>query len=80
MEIQVDCMTISPSNPVKYLGVFLDQNSTYQSEVKNLLMKMACVIKTKYPVRYLFPGKTSFLLLNAWGSVIYIIHWYYRME
>ena len=33
MEIQVDSKTISPSNHVKYLGVFLDQNLTYQDEV-----------------------------------------------
>ena len=65
MEIQVDSKTISPSNHVKYLGVFLDRNLTYQDEVKNLLMKMACGIKTIYSVRDLFPEKTRFLLLNA---------------
>ena len=65
MEIQVDSKTISPSNHVKYLGVFLDRNLTYQDEVKNLLMKMACGIKTIYSVRDLFPEKTHFLLHNA---------------
>ena len=73
METQVDGKTISPSNHVKYLGVFLDQNLTYQDEVKNLLMKMACVIKTIYSVRDLFPEKTRFLLLNA----LVISHLYY---
>ena len=60
MEIQVDNKTITPSNHVKYLGVFLDQNLTYQDEIKNLLMKMACGIKTIYSVRDLFPEKTRF--------------------
>ena len=65
MEIHVDGKTIPPSNHVKYLGVFLDKNLTYQDEVKNLLMKMTCGIKTIYSVRDLFPEKTRFLLLNA---------------
>ena len=65
MEIQVDGETISPSNHVKYLGVFLDQNLNYQAEVKSLLMKMACGIETIYSVRDLFPEKTRSLLLNA---------------
>ena len=65
MESHVDGKTIPPSNHVKYLGVFLDKNLAYQDEVKNLLMKMACGIKTIYSVRDLFPEKTRFLLLNA---------------
>ena len=65
MENQVNGKTISASNHVKYLGVFLDQNLTYQDEVKNLLMRMACGIKTIYSVRDLFPEKTRLLLLNA---------------
>ena len=36
-----------------------------KDDVKNLLMKMACGIKTSYSVRDLFPEKTRFLLLNA---------------
>ena len=31
---------------VKYLGVYLDRNLTYQNEVKNIFRKMACGIKT----------------------------------
>ena len=75
MEIQVDGKTISPSNHVKCLGVFLNQNLTYQNEVKNLLMKMACGIKTIYSVRDLFPEKSRFLLLNA----LVISHLHYSL-
>ena len=73
MEIQVVSKTISPSNHVKYLRVFLDQNLTYQDEVKNLLMKMACAIKTIYSIRDLSPEKTRFLPLN----VLVISHLHY---
>ena len=75
MDFQVDGKTISPSNHVKYLGVFLDENLTYQDEVKTLLMKMACGIKTIYSVRDLFPEKTRFLLLNA----LVISHLHYSL-
>ena len=51
----------------------MDQNLTYQDEVKNLLMKMACGIKTIYSIRDLFPLKNRFLLLNA--SVISHLHY-----
>ena len=43
----------------------MDQNLTYQDEVKNLLVKIACGIKTIHSVRDLFPEKTRFLLLHA---------------
>ena len=49
---------IQTSANVKYLGVYLDRNLTYQNEVKNTLRKMACGIKTLYALR-------DFLLLNA---------------
>ena len=52
-------------NSVKYLGVFLDQNLTFQDEVKSTLQKMSCGIKCLYSIRDLFPEKTRLMLLNA---------------
>ena len=55
---------IKQKESVKYLGVYLDRNLNYQSEVKNILRKMACSIKTIY-VRDFLPVKTRLLLLNS---------------
>ena len=49
---------------IKCLGVYLDQNLTFQ-EVKHILRKMACGIKTLYSIRDYFPEKVRLLLLNA---------------
>ena len=51
---------IKTSDCIKYLGVYLDQNLTFQCEVKNLLRKMATGIKTLYAIRDLFPEKLVF--------------------
>ena len=56
---------LSNKDSVKHLGVQLDQNLNYQNELKNLLRKMACGIKTIYCVRDFLPTKTRLLLLNA---------------
>ena len=47
------------------VGVYLDQNLTYENEVKHVLKKMACGIKTIYAVKQFLPEKVCLLLLNA---------------
>ena len=64
-ELKVKNTIIKSKSFVKYLGVFLDQNLNYQNEVKNILKKMACGIKTLYALRESFPQKTLILLMNA---------------
>ena len=56
---------IKQKESVNYIGVYLDRNLNYQAEVKNILRKMACSIKTIYYVRDFLPEKTRFFLLNA---------------
>ena len=56
---------IRSSSTVKYLGVYLDQNLTFQEEVNHILPKIACGIKTLYSIRDYFPEKVRLLLLNA---------------
>ena len=56
---------IRSSSSVKSLGVYLDQILTFQEEVKHILRKMACGIKTLYSIRDYFPEKVRLLLLNA---------------
>ena len=55
---------IRSSSTIKYLGVYLDQNLTFQ-EVKHTLRKMACGIKTLYSIRNYLPENVRLLLLNA---------------
>ena len=50
---------IRSSSTVKYLGVYLEQNLTFQEEVKHILRKMACGIKTLYSIRDYFPKITK---------------------
>ena len=63
LKLQVKNHSTSLSSFVKYLGVYLDQNLTY--EVKHVLKKMACGIKTIYAVKQFLPAKICLLLLNA---------------
>ena len=56
---------IRSKSTVKYLGVYLDQNLSFKEEVKHILRKMACGIKTLYSIRDYFPEKVRLLLLNA---------------
>ena len=65
LKLQVKNYSTSLSSFVKYLGVYLDQNLTYENEVKHVLKKMACGIKTIYAVKQFLPEKVCLLLLNA---------------
>ena len=56
---------IEQSKSAKYLGVYLDQNLTYQMEVQNILRKMATGIKVLYSIRNILHEKTRLLLLNS---------------
>ena len=56
---------IQTSANVKYLGVYLNRNLTYQIEVANILRKMACGIKTRYALRDFLPINARLLLFNA---------------
>ena len=63
--LQLHSHSIKQKECVKYLGVQLDQNLNYQNEVKYILRKRACGIKTIYCVRDFLPTKNRLLLLNA---------------
>ena len=56
---------IQTSANVKYLGVYLNRNLTYQNEVENILRKMACGIKTLYALSDFLPINARLLLFNA---------------
>ena len=64
-ELTVSNQKVSHTKTIKYLGILLSENLTYQVGVKNILKKMACGIKTLYSIRDLFPEKIRILLLNA---------------
>ena len=65
IKMRVNNHYIEHKTTVKYLGLYLDQNLTYEAEVKNLLKKMACGIKTLHSLKDFFPEKTRLSLLNA---------------
>ena len=65
LKLQVKNLSTSLSSFVKYFGVYLDQNLTYENEVKHVLKKMACGIKTIYAVKQFLAEKVCLLLLNA---------------
>ena len=56
---------IEEKTNVKYLEVVLDQFLTFQDEIKKILRKMACGIKTLQSIKKPLPVKTRLLLMNA---------------
>ena len=64
-ELNVSNHKVSHIKTIKYLGILLDENLTYQVEDKNIPKKMAYGIKTLCSIRDLFPEKIRILLLNA---------------
>jgi hypothetical protein len=63
--INVDGETVKIQPEAKYLGIILDQCLTFQSQVKSVLQKMACGIKTIYVIRNRFPIETRLQFLNC---------------
>ena len=64
-QIILDSIPIDEKPEVKYLGVHIDSNLTFQEEVKHILRKMARGIKTIYAIRRSIPQKLLILVLNA---------------
>ena len=54
--LQTNDKFYEPSICVKYLGVYVDQNLGFQEEVKHILRKIACAIKTLYSIFILSRG------------------------
>lgn len=63
--ITVNGEQIEQVNEAKYLGVTIDKNLTFDSQVKNVLKKMAMGIKTIYCIRDFVPQRTRNILLQA---------------
>ena len=63
--ITLDDKIIEEKTNVKYLGVVLDQFLTFQHEIKNILRKMACEIKTLQSIKKPLPVKTRLLIMHA---------------
>ena len=63
--ITLDDKTIEEKTNVKYLGVVFDQFFTFQDEIKNILRKMACGIKTLQSIKKPLPVKTRLLIMHA---------------
>ena len=63
--INLDDKIIEEKTNVEYLGVVLDQFSTFQDEIRKTLRKMACGIKTLQSIKKPLPKKTRLLIMNA---------------
>ena len=57
LKLQAKIHSTRPNHFVKCLGIYLDQNLTYEKEVKHVLNKVACGIKTIYGVKQFLPEK-----------------------
>ena len=64
-EIVVNGCTVLEKKVVKYLGVHIDCNFSFDEEIKNVLRKMAVGIKVIYSIKNIFPEKTRSALLNS---------------
>ena len=63
--ITLDDKIIEQKTNVEYLGVVLDQFLSLQDEIKKILRKMACGIKTLQSIKKPLPVKTRLLIMNA---------------
>ena len=64
-EIVVNGCTVLEIKVVKYLGVHIDCNLSFDEKITNVLRKMAVGIKVIYSIKKIFPEKTRSALLNA---------------
>ena len=66
-QIIIDSIPIDKKPEVKYFGVHIDSNLTFQEEVIHILRKMARGVKTIYAIWKSIPQKLMILVLNALG-------------
>ena len=64
-EIVLNGCTVLEKKVVKYLGVHIDCNLSFDEEIKIVLRKMAVGLKVIYSIKKIFPEKTRSALLNA---------------
>ena len=64
-EIVVNGCTVLEKKVVKFLGVHIDCNFSFDEEIKNVLRKMAVDVKVIYSIKNIFPEKTRSALPNA---------------
>ena len=60
--LTLDDKIIEEKTNVKFLGVVLDQFLTFQDQIKKILGKMACGIKTLQSIKKPLPVKTRLLM------------------
>ena len=65
VSLLVNDTKISQVSSAKYLGVMLDQNLTFDAQVRQVLRKTACAIKVIYSIRDNFPRLTRLTIMNA---------------
>ena len=65
LSLRVGNVLVKEKKIVKYLGILLDNNLSFQEEVKSLLEKMAMGIKTIYSIRCCLPQSLMRTMFNA---------------
>ena len=80
-QLKVKNEFIEQSKSAKYLGVYLDQNLTYQMDVQTILRKMTTGIKVLYSIRNILPKNTSstaeFASSKSSALLFYFDKWYF---
>ena len=61
----VDGKLIHEKDECKYLGIIVDNNLSFESQVKKILQKMAIGIKAIKTIKTQLPTKTLEVLLNS---------------
>ena len=63
--INIDGHIIQNKKEIKYLGVILDSNLTFQKQVNSITQKMATGIKTIYSIRNQLRTHTTITIMKA---------------
>ena len=64
-DIVVNGWIVLEKKVVKYLGVHIDCNLSFDEELKNVLREMAVGLKVVYSIKNIFPEKTRSALMIA---------------
>ena len=63
--VEFNSHSLKPTDEVRYLGVILDKELTYQKQLNNVISKMALAIRSIYLVRNQIPLKARINLFRS---------------
>jgi hypothetical protein len=82
LSVNINNISLARTSSIKYLGVWLDENLSWDIHVAELLKKLKCLIGILYRKKYLLPMhcRKNIYFALAYSSLIYCIEVYGRAK